>query len=148
MNDPSVTLLALVSGANWTLTGNLAAANIRFCTGWIDQDFPSDKNAVVTITEISDVDRNFELGYGIVRVDAVYQIDVWVKIKSASSKGPGKAKEWLWDLHEMIKSILRNNLAGNSGIEEVVLNDVGRRLDEPEHGLLRYSKRFGVLYNI
>lgn len=131
--------------AGWALTGDLGVNNIKFSTGWYEKDVISPQ---VTVTEVSDRDIPFELGYGTIRVDAVYQADVWMKVIKATGKGPGIARGYLWAMREEAKRILRSNLTGLTDLKYVELDLTGRRLDEPERQLLRFSKLVGVIYEI
>lgn len=146
MQDPLITIMTCLK-AGWTLTGDLAVGNIQFSTGWYDSTITTPQ---VTVTEIMDDDEPFELGYGTVRVNAVYQVDVWVSIVKDTGKGRGKAKDHIWKMQEHVKSILKANHTGLTNIAELVLNKVGRRLDEMnlEPPILRWSKPVLVIYDI
>jgi hypothetical protein len=144
MQDPGITLMACIKDG-WTLGGALAKANIKFSTGWYDEDFLSPQ---ISVTEMSDLDIPFELGYGTIKVDAIYQIDIWVKILKVTGNGPGIARGYLWDMREEVKSILRSNLTGLTDLRYVELNQTGRRMDEPERQLLRFNKLVLVIYEI
>ncbi|MHA1286254.1 MAG: hypothetical protein ACTSPB_02500 [Candidatus Thorarchaeota archaeon] len=146
MQDPLVTLFSALK-TNWSLTGDLAPENIRFSTGWFEEDvdFPQ-----ITISEISDRNEPFELGYGTIRVTATYQIDIWVPILRTTAKGPGLAKQHKWKMREEIKRILKTNLIGLQDLRYVVLDQTGRNLDELDRSppILRYSLDVSVVYDI
>jgi len=132
---------------NWALTGALAKANIRFSTGWLEEDaeFPH-----ITVTEVMSLDEPFELGYGVVRVSGTYQIDCWVQISRETAKGPGLAKAQRWAMVEEVKRILRANLTGVGDLQYVVLDQLGRSLDEVDRSppLLRYSLQVSAIYDV
>ena len=144
MQDPAITIMAAIK-AGWTLAGDLAIGNIRVDTGWYNEDFESPQ---ITVTEMSDLDIPFKLGYGTIRVVAIYQVDIWVKILKQTGKGPGIAKGYLWDMRREVKDILRSNLTDLSGLRYLELNQTGRRMDEPERNLLRFNKLVSAIYEI
>ncbi len=144
--DPLITLYAALL-AQWGGAIVPATADITFTTGWFDKDINTPQ---ITVTEIVSSDIPFDLGYSTVRVNAVYQIDVWVTIQHLTDEGPQLAKEYKWTMRQEVKRILKANHTGLTDIKLLLLNDIGRSLDEPEATppILRYSQRFGVLYNI
>ena len=119
--------------------------NITFSTGWYEA---TTELPQVTVTEFSAIDRPFQLGYGVIRVDAMYQIDIWVKAIRATSRGRGVAKAWLWAIRQEVKTILRGHLTGLTDLAYLVLNQTGRRLDEPDRALLHFSQLVLVQYGI
>ena len=144
IQDPAITILvALTSG--WTLADPLDLSNVKISTGWYEASVTLPQ---VTVTEFSAVDRPFQLGYGVIRVDALYQVDVWVKILKDTDRGRGVAKSWLWALRREVETILRANLTGLTNLAYLVLNQTGRRLDEPDRALLRFNKLVLVQYDI
>lgn len=146
MQDPNITLrLCLYNG--WDLTGDLARANIRFSTGWYDSSFEGYQ---ISVTPVSEGDVPFELGYGTVRVFAIYDINIWVPILKDTNKGRGVAKDHKWKMVEKVKSILKANLTGLTGLRYVVLDQSGRSLDELNctPPILRYGLTVSVIYDI
>ena len=124
-----------------------AEADIRFSTSWFDKDLDTPQ---ITVTEISTVDQPFDLGYSTVRVAAVYQVDVWVVVQRATDEGPQLAKEYKFAMRQEVKRILKANLTGLTDLKLVILNDVGRSLDDIEATppRLRYAQMVGVVYTI
>lgn len=142
-----ITMTAAFSGApgvgdEFVITG---AADIRFSTGWYDKsvDLPQ-----VTVTESSDLDEPFELGYGTIRVYAIYYVNVWVKILRTTAYGSDIAKTWIWAMRQEVKRILKANLVGLTDLQYVVLDKLGVRRDEPERDLLRWQKAVSVIYEV
>ena len=140
-----ITMTDAFSGApgvadEFVITGS---ADIRFSTGWYDKavDLPQ-----ITVTEISDMDEPFELGYGTIRVYAIYYVNVWVKIIRTTAFGPDLAKTWHWALREEVKRILKDNLVGLTDLDYVVLDKLGVRRDELDRDLLRWQKAVSVIY--
>ena len=147
MEDPLITLYDELL-AEWDdVTVIPIAADIRFSTSWFDKDIQSPQ---ITVTEVSTLDIPFDLGYGTVRVDAVYQVDIWVVIQRATDKGPQLAKEYIWAMRSEVKRILKAAHTGTGDIDLLLLNDIGRELDEPDATppILRYSQRIGVVYSL
>ena len=146
MQDPLITLYSALKN-NWSLTGDLAPDKVRFSTGWYDDEF---EDLQVTITEAYSRDQPFELGYGTVRVYGAYQVDIWVKASRVTGSGPGKAKDSKWKMRDEVKKIFKANLTGLTDLEYVVLDQVGRDLDELDRAppLLRYSLLVSVIYDI
>lgn len=149
MQDPLITLFDLFK-SGWTGaggSGDISEANTRFTTGWYDQGYEQPQ---LTVTELLENYEPFETGYGVVQVDAVYQIDWWITVQRATAKGPGVAKKNLWDGKEIIRTLLRANLTGLTDLRLVIMNNQGSRLDEPQASppLLRWSLRIAVIYNI
>ena len=146
MQDPLITLYSLLI-TEWALTGALLDENIRFSTGFFEEDFEGPQ---ITISEISDRNEPFELGYGKIRVTARHQIDIWVPVLRTTAKGPGLAKQHKWAMREEVKRILKANLTGLQDLRYVVLDQTGRNLDELDHSppILRYSLDISVIYDI
>jgi len=146
MEDPLTTLYAALK-AQWGGAIVPAEADIRFSTQWFDKDIVTPQ---ITVTEVSTLDIPLDLGYGTVRVDAVYQIDIWVTISRATDAGPQLAKEYKWSMRQEVKRILKANHVGLTDIELLLLNDMGRSLDEPDATppLLRFSQMVGIIYDI
>jgi len=150
--DPLIALYDLIK-SNWSVsesglqTIGGTSKDILLSTGWYDEDFQGPQ---ITITEIDARDQPFELGYGTVRVFAVYQIDIWVPISRASSKGPGLAKKWRWTVREEVKDILKANLTGVGDLKYVILDQAGRNLDELDRGIpvLRCNLPISVIYDL
>ena len=133
--------------AQWGALIVPAAADIKFTTSWFDKNV---KTPQITVTEINTLDRPLDLGYGTVRVDAVYSIDIWVTILRATGKGPTLAKTYKFAMRQEVKRILKANLTGLTDIDLLILNDTGRSLDEPDSTppLLRFQQFVGVKYDI
>jgi len=124
-----------------------AVGDITFSTGFYDKNIATPQ---ITVTEVSTVDIPLDLGYGTVRVDAVFQVDIWVSVLRATDSGVTLAKTYKWAMRQEVKRILKANHVGLTDIELLLLNDTGRSLDEPDATppLLRYSQRVGVLYDL
>jgi len=124
-----------------------AVGDIRFSTGWYDKSIATPQ---ITVTEVSTADTPLDLGYSTVRVDSVYQIDIWVSVLRVTDKGVTLAKTYKWNMREELKRILKKNHVGLTDIELLLLNDVGRSLDEPDATppILRFSQMVGVVYSI
>lgn len=146
MQDPTITLYSALK-AQWGGAIVPAAADIRFSTGWYDKSIATPQ---ITVTEISTVDVPLDLGYSLVRVNAVFQIDCWVSILRAIDAGPQLAKEYKFAMRQEIRRILKENLTGLTDLELLILNDVGRSLDVPDATppILRFSQNVGVIYSI
>ncbi len=146
MQDPLVTLYAALL-AQWGGAIVPAVGAITFTTGWYDKKI---KTPQITVTEIVTSDVPLDLGYGTVRVNAVYQIDIWVTISHTTDAGPQLAKEYKWAMRQEIRRILKANHVGLTDIELLLLNDVGRSLDEPDATppILRFSQMVGVVYDL
>ena len=144
--DPLRTIYAALL-AQWGGAIVPAAANIKFTTGWYDKNISTPQ---ITVTEINTLDVPLDLGYGTVRVDAVYQIDIWVTVLRATAKGVTLAKTYKWAMRQEVKRILKANHTGLTDIDLLLLNDIGRSLDEPDATppLLRFSQMVGVVYSI
>jgi hypothetical protein len=131
---------------SWSLTGDLAAASVRFSTGWYDQsvDMPQ-----VTVTEPYAKDNPLAMGYAKVRITSNFAVDVWVTARKATGKGPGVAKGNKWAMRQEVRRILKANLVGLTDIEYVILNGVGRSLDEPDSvpPILRWRQEFTVIWD-
>lgn len=146
MQDPAITVMAALK-SGWILTGALAKANIGFRTGaWMEEQ----ENLQITVTEIDALDEPFELGYGVVRIHARMQIDIWVKVQLVSAKGPGIALDNLWSMREHLKSILKANLTGLTGLRLLIMDQIGRRIDEPDASppIFRWSQDVRAIYDI
>jgi hypothetical protein len=146
MEDPLISLYAALL-AQWGGGIVPAVGAIRFSTGWYDKDLDTPQ---ITVTEVSTLDRPLELGYGTVRVDAVYQVDIWVTIQRATAEGPTLAKTYKWAMRQEVKRILKANVTGLGGTKLMILRDLGRSLDEPEATppILRFSQNVAVIYDI
>lgn len=147
MQDPLISIYDELL-AEWDdVTVVPVKANITFSTSWFDKDI---KTPQISITEIVTSDVPLDLGYGTVRVNAVYQIDCWVTVLRATGKGPQLAKEYMWAMRSEIKRILKAAHTGLTDIELLLLNDIGRSLDEPDATppILRFSQMVGVIYDI
>ena len=146
MQDPLITIYDVLL-AGWGGAITPAAADIKFTTLWFDKSIATPQ---ITVTEVSTLDRPLDLGYFNVRVDAVYQIDIWVTILRATAKGPTLAKTYKFAMRQEVKRILKANLTGLTDIDLLILNDTGRSLDEPDSTppLLRFQQYVGVKYDI
>ena len=146
MQDPLITIYDVLL-AGWGGAITPAAADIKFTTLWFDKSIATPQ---ITVTEVSTLDIPLDLGYGTVRVDAVYQIDIWVSVLRATAKGVTLAKTYKWAMRQEIRRILKANHVGLTDIELLLLNDIGRSLDEPDATppLLRFSQLVGILYDI
>ena len=146
MQDPFITIYSALK-AQWGGAIVPAEADILFSTSWLDKSIATPQ---ITVTEVATVDVPLDLGYSTVRVSAVYQIDVWVIISRATDEGPQLAKTYKWSMRQEIRRILKENLTGLTDLELLILNDVGRSLDEPDATppILRFSQLVGVIYDI
>lgn len=98
---------------------------------------------------IDEKDKPAELGMTNVRVWARYQIDIWVKAKNLSNSQVGKAKDYLWDMKEHAKNIIKANKTGLTNILWLIPDGVGRPLPELDQvpPLLRFSFDVKIGYN-
>lgn len=147
MQDPAITLMAFLK-SGWSLTGDLAKANIRFSTGWYNRRFEAPQ---VSVTLLWERDVVLGLGYTKHGVEAFYEINVWVKIlKSGTGKGPGLAKKWRHEMKEHVKALLKAQLEGYTDLKVVVLDQIARPFDELDGAppLLRFSIPVHVEYEI
>ena len=155
MQDPLITLRAAII-ADWNGNTDLDSdidtiggtdKEVLCSTGWYDEDFQGPQ---ITITEITASDTPFELGYGTVRVFAIYQIDCWSPILRETGKGPGEAKKWKWQMRSEVKRIVKANLTGLTDLNYVVLDQTGRSIDELDRDVpvLRYSLQISVIYDL
>ncbi len=146
MDDPLTTLYAALK-AQWGGAIVPAVADIRFSTGWYDKDIVTPQ---IIVTEVSTLDEPFELGYGTVRVNAVYAINIWVTVIRATDAGPQLAKEYLWAMRQEVKRIVKANLTGLTDIVLLVLNESGQALNEPDATppLLRFQQFVAVIYDL
>lgn len=147
MQDPLITLLAALSGNNWTLTGDLAVANINFRTGWYDKAFD---NLQVGITAEQGGDNEpVQLGMRELRVWRRISINAWVKASNASNKGVGKAKQYLWSMQEEIKRLVLANKTGLTDLDWLLPDDEVQ-VDEPDQvpPLLRWQYTVIIGYKI
>lgn len=147
MQDPSITLLAVLKD-NWNLAGALAKANLDFNTMVFDRKSPKDYQVVVK--EDYSLDDVWELGYGTILVRAMYIVGIYVHILSTSNMGPGKAKEYLWDMRDEIKRIVKANETGLTNLWKVQLR--GRAQPEPQlfrvPPLLKVEQQIKVMYSV
>ena len=146
MQDPLITIYSALL-AQWGGGIIPPVAGIKFTTQWFDKNITTPQ---ITVTELTTLDRPLDLGYGTVRVDAVYQIDAWVTVLRETAKGVTLAKTYKWNMRQEIKRILKANLTGLTDLKLLILNDIGRPLDEPDGTppILRFSQLVGVLYDI
>ena len=147
MQDPSITIMKHLKD-NWTLTNDLAVGNIRFSTGWYDRKFEAPQ---VTVTLLWERDVVLGLGYTKHGVEAIYEINIWVKVlKGGTGKGPGLAKKWRWQIKQHIKDILKPSLEDLTDLKYTVLDQVGRAFVEPNETppILRHSLPVYVEYEI
>lgn len=130
----------------WALTGDLDLTNIQISTGWFDE--AADKSLQVVISEDHSDDDVWELGYGTIKVRAIYQADVFVHVIEATASGRGKAKDNKFKMVKEIRRILKANKTGLTDLDEVELRERGRSLDELYRTppILRYNLRFIVTY--
>lgn len=134
--------------AGWLLTGDLAAANIHFHTGWFDDK--AKKPLQIVISEDDSLDDTWEIGYGTIKVVAMYKIEIRVNIADGTNKGRGKAKDNRWKILEEIKRIIKANEDGLTDLWRVKLWGRGRSLDLLGNNppILTYSKRVTVEYAV
>ncbi len=146
MQDPLITIYDVLL-ADWGGAIVPAVGDIRFNTSWLDKDIQTPQ---ITVTEVSTVDQPFDMGYGTVRVNAIYQIDIWVTVIRATDSGVTLAKTYKWAMRQEVKRILKANHVGLTDIELLILNDMGRSLDEPDATppILRFSQMVGIVYSI
>lgn len=147
MQDPAITVRNCLY-ENWFQSGDYDRTNIKFSTGWYDED---EESPQITVIEAFTDDVPFELGYGVVRVLAIYQVDIWVRIKKfETGKGRGHAKKWKWALREKAKDILKANMTGLTDLRYVWLDQPGRSLDDLKGTppLLRWMQQVSVIYDI
>ena len=146
MQDPAITLIACLVD-NWTLSGDLASDKIKFSTSWFDED---EVMPQITVTPILESDIPFEIGYGVIRLFTVYQVDIWIRVIKDTNKGRGVAKKWRWDCKEETLKIIKANMKGLTDIKYLFLNQIGRYLPEPKRTppVLRFSQPVEVIYDI
>ena len=155
MQDPLITLRAAIIAA-WNGNADLDSdidtiggtdKEVLCSTGWFDEDFQGPQ---ITITEITASDVPFELGYGTVRVFALYQIDCWAPILRETGKGPGEAKKWKWQMRSEVKRIIKANLTGLTDLKYAILDQTGRNIPELDRDVpvLRYSLQISVIYDL
>jgi len=146
MKDPAVTIMACLK-AGWLLTGVLAIDNIKFTTGWFDSELKTPQIVVLEDESISDT---WELGYGTIKVTAMYKVEVWVSAVKTTSKGRGKAKDYRFKLVEEIRRIIKANQSGLKDLWKVKLHGRGRPIDLLRNNppILTYSQRFTVIYSV
>lgn len=145
--DPGISILAALK-SDWSLAGTLAVDSIRFSTG--DFDDPPTKPFTVTITEDYALNSIWELGYGTIRVDATYLIEVKVNVVDTSNKGRGKAKDHRFKLVQEVKRIIKANKTGFHGVWKMELRGRGRTRDQLKFNppVLKYEQRLQVIYPV
>ena len=144
MQDPLLTI-RLALATDWSLSGDLAKANLNFRTGWYDKKFG---NLQVTVMFNGGVRTPADLGMKSgVLVWRTIEINAWVKAKNVTNKGVGKAKEYVFDMEEEINSLIKANKTGLTDIRWM-LPGPDDRLDDPEQvpPLLRYMVRPTIGY--
>jgi hypothetical protein len=89
------------------------------------------------------------MGYEKIRVTAAFAVDIWVTARKVTGKGPGIAKSHKWAMRQEVRRILKANLVGLSGIQLVILDGVGRSLDEPNATppISRWRQEFTVIWD-
>lgn len=144
MQDPLITLRGALS-SGWALAGDLAAANLKFTTGWYDKDFG---NLQIGVTLLMESEAPAQLGSTTILVTSEYEVNIWVKAKNVTDKGVGKAKNYKWDMKQEVKRILLANKTGLTDLSWVILNGDGQDLDEPDEvpPLMRYRYSVTVMY--
>ena len=147
IRDPAITLLIALK-EDWSLTGTLAVSNIRFSTGDFD-DSPT-KPYTITIEEDHSDNWIWELGYGTVRVDAVYKITVKVNVVDTSNKGRGWAKGYRFKLVQEVKKIIKANKTGLHGVWKMELRGRGRNINRLRMNppILRYEQFRLIIYAV
>lgn len=147
MQDPSITLMACFK-TNWSLTGDLIKTNIRFSTGWFDSD--DDKELQIVVLEDDSVSETWELGYGTIKVTAMYKVEIHVHIQETTNKGRGKAKDNRFKMVEEIRAIIKANEEGLTDLWEIKLWGRGSPLNLLNNNppKLTYTQRFTVTYAI
>ena len=147
VTDPAMTILVALK-SDWALTDPLALTNIRFSTG--DYDDSPTKPYTVTIEEDYADNWIWELGYGTVRVDAVYLITVKVNVVDVSNKGRGRAKGYRYEIVDEVKRIIKANKTGLHGIWKMELRGRGRNINRLRMNppILRYEQRLMVIYAV
>lgn len=147
MQDPSITLMAALK-AGWLLEDVLGVDNINFNTMIFDKK--SKKNYQIVVKEDYSIDDIWELGYGTIKVTAIYIIGIYVKILSSASSGSGKGKEYLWAMRDEIKRIVKANETGLTNLWKVQLR--GRAQPEPQlfrvPPLLKVEQQIKVMYSV
>ena len=147
MQDPAITLMAIFKSA-WSLGGDLVKTNIRFNTGWFDSD--DDKELQIVVLEDDSVSETWEIGYGTIKVTAMYKAEIHVHIQNLTGKGPGKAKDNRFKMVEEIRAIIKANETGLTDLWEIKLWGRGSPLDLLRNNppKLQYTQRFTVTYVI
>lgn len=145
MQDPLLTIRTMLA-TDWSLSGDLAKANLSFRTGWYDKKFG---NLQVTVMFNGGVRTPGELGMGTVLVWRTIEINAWVKAQNVTNKGVGKAKEYVFDMEEEINSLLKANKTGLTDIRWL-LPGPDDRLDDPNEvpPLMRYMVRPRIGYYV
>lgn len=130
------------------MTEGLAEKNIHFHTGWFDDD--PKKSLQICVTEDDSLDDTWEIGYGTIKVVAVYKIEIRVNIIDDTNRGRGKAKDNRWKMVQEIKRIIKANETGLTDLWRVKLWGRGRGLDllRSVPPILTYSKRITVEYAV
>ena len=143
MQDPLLTIRTMLA-TDWSLSGDLAKANLKFRTGWYDKKFG---NLQVTVMFNGGVRTPGELGMATVLVWRTIEINAWVKALNVTNKGVGKAKEYVFDMEEEINSLLKANKTGLTDIRWL-LPGPDDRPDDPNEvpPLMRYMVRPRIGY--
>jgi len=146
--DPAMTIRNILKD-NWSLATGASADEVKFSTGWFDQKY---KQPQITVSEISDDPEPWELGYGTIRVFAIYQVDCWVTVvkMGTAAKGVGIAKKYRWWMKTEVRRILKEQLTPGGDLKYIVLDQPGRNLDEPAGTppRVRWSQDVLVVYEI
>jgi len=146
MQDPAVTLMACLK-TDWALGGDLAVDNIKFTTGWYNSELETPQIVVLEDESISDT---WELGYGTIKVTAMYKAEVWVSVVETTGKGRGIAKDHRFKIIEEVRRIIKANQSGLTDLWKIKLHGRGRPIDLLRNNppRLTYSQRFTVIYSL
>ena len=143
MQDPLLTIRTMLA-TDWSLSDDLAKANLNFRTGWYDKKFD---NLQVTVMFTGGITSPGELGMATTLTWRDVEINAWVKAKNTTNKGVGKAKEYIFDMEEEIKARVKANKTGLTDIDWL-LPGPDQRLDDPGQvpPLLRWQYRPRIGY--
>lgn len=144
MQDPLVTIRTALA-TDWSLSGDLAKANLKFRTGQYDKKFG---NLQVCIVFNGGVRTPADLGMKSgVLVWRTVEIKAYVKAQNTTNKGVGKAKEYIFDMEEEINDWIKANKTGLTDLRWL-LPGPDDRLDEPDQvpPLLVYMVRPTIGY--
>lgn len=146
MQDPAITLMACLK-EDWLLTGVLAVDKIKFTTGWFDSELVTPQ---IVVLEDESLSETWELGYGTLKITAMYKVEVWVSFVKTTGKGRGIAKDNRFKIVEEIRRIIKANESGLTDLWKIKLHGRGRPIDllRNRPPRLNYSQRFTVTYSL